>query len=112
MSAEWSGALTERVRLEHWVAAPEPGPDAAGGDAGQWRAAATLWASIVADGQGAPRDGEARRQRRRWLVGLRDPVTVTLQSRLVWRGTVLTVRAIDRDPTVPGRVRVRTEDRT
>ncbi len=105
--AELSGLLVEQVALEAWSEAR----DDAGAAAGEWLRAGDYPAAVVPDGDGRRRDGEARRQRARWRVTLRTPVAVTLTCRLVWRGMVLTVLAVDSDPRHPDRVSVRAEGR-
>ena len=107
MAAELAGALTERLTLEHWQAAQ----DDAGGDAGSWQRAGDVAAAIVPDGDGRTRDGDTRRQRPRWRLTLRAPLLVTLTSRFLWQGKVLTVLAIDADPRRPDRLTVRVEAR-
>lgn len=107
MADELAGTLNERVTLEHWLV----GQDDAGTDAGAWQRGGDHAAAVLPDGDGRGRDGEARRQQPRWRLVLRAPLAVTLTSRFVWRGTVLTVLAVDHDPRRPDRLTVRTEAR-
>jgi head-tail adaptor len=104
MVAELAGSLSEQVVIETW----ESARDDAGADAGAWRRAGTVFASVLPDA-GPPREvqGAARRSGQRWQVMLRAPVDVGLTSRLLWRGRVLLVRAMISDPRQPDRLVVR-----
>ncbi|WP_426165828.1 phage head completion protein [Sandarakinorhabdus sp. DWP1-3-1] len=106
MVDELAGALNQRVAIETWVAAR----DDAGADAGHWQARGPAYAAVVPDGGGGVA-GEARRSLRRWQVTLRAPAVVSLTSRLIWNGRYLAVLAIETDPRLPDRVRLRCEGR-
>lgn len=103
MADELAGLLRERVVVEHWREAR----DAAGSDAGAWEGAGPAWAAIVPDGAGEPVLGAARRSGQGWRVTLRADARLGLASRLWWRGEVLSVRAVERDPRLPDRVVLR-----
>lgn len=103
--ADFAGALSERVIIEQWLAAR----DEAAADVGGWGAAEAVAAAVLADGGGAV-EGEARRTRRRWRVVLRAGPRVGLTSRLLWRGRVLRVLAVEEDPALPDRLTLRVED--
>ncbi len=107
MAEEMAGTLGERVILESWRTAQ----DEAGDDAGDWQRVGEFAAAVVPDGDGRARDGETRRQRPGWRLTLRAPLAVTLTSRFVWRGTVLTVLSVATDPRRADRVTVRCEAR-
>lgn len=103
MGAELAGLLRERVVIEHWQAAR----DDAGADAGSWQVAGPAWAAIMPDAAGEAVAGEARRSGPDWRVTLRADARIGLTSRLWWRGEVLTVRAVTRDPRTPDRLVLR-----
>ncbi len=106
MAEELAGGLNERVAIETWI----DSRDDAGASAGHWQPGASVFAGVVPDGGGAI-EGEARRSRRRWRVTLRAPVTVSLTSRLQWRGLILAVLAVEGDPRAPDRLVLRCEAR-
>jgi len=103
---ELSGTLRERVAIEAWVDVR----DNAGASAGHWQMQGAAFAAIAPDGAGG-NEGEARRSRRRWRVTLRAGADVRLTSRLIWRGEVLSVLAVEQDPQAADRVVLRCEAR-
>jgi head-tail adaptor len=98
---ELAGRLGEAVQIERWQSLH----DAAGDDVGAWVMVRRGHAEIRPDGPLSPAvGGEAARSRRRWRVLLRDAGDLGLDVRLRWRGTILAVLAMGRDPVSPGLV--------
>ena len=102
MTAEFAGALSERVAIEDWQGDPEGGTWLAGGDA---------WAAIVPHDPGATVIGEGRASRPRYRLTMRSGRAVTLASRFSWRGRVLAVLRLEPDPRTPDRQSFIVEDR-
>ncbi len=99
---EFTGLLTERVTLEHWVGDPDGGAWVAGGDA---------WASLAPADHGPTVVGEGRVSRPRYRVTLRARGDVGLATRFGWRGRVLAVLRVEPDPRQPDRATFIVEDR-
>ncbi len=91
----FAGTLGERVTIE----ARGPERDATGGALGAWSAIATVWAGVTPDGID-PAEGRARP---RWRVAMRERA-VSVEERLVWRGRVLAIDGVARDPRTPDRM--------
>ena len=106
MAEELAGTLVERVAIEAFVSARDDG----GAEVGAWQDAGRSWAAIVPDGRGSS-EGETRHARPRWRVTLRSKRPVGLTSRLLWRGAVLAVLAVETDPRRADRVTLRCETR-
>ena len=99
---EFSGALSERVRVEHWLGDP---------DAGAWLGAGDAWAGLVPADHGPAVLGERRVGRPRYRATLRRRDDVGLASRLLWRGRMLAVLRVEPDPRAPDRTILLVEDR-
>lgn len=95
--SELAGLLSERVVVERYVGAA----DGAGGVAGTWAAAASLWAAVAPEGEGT-----AARIR----VTVRTPCELTIDDRLRWRELVLRVLRVERDPARAERVTILAEE--
>lgn len=101
MSAEFAGALCERVVLEHWQGDPE---------GGAWLAAGEHWASLVPHDAQTPVIGEGRVSRPRYRLVMRGG-DAGLAHRFRWRGRVLAVLRLEPDPRTPDRQALIVEDR-
>jgi head-tail adaptor len=95
---EVAGALSERVALERRVRAA----DGAGGFVESWVSVETLWAGLELVRPGPEVEAERLRRAGRYRVTLRDRADLTFDVRLVWRGVVLGVLGVTRDPARPG----------
>lgn len=105
---ELAGRLNQAVLIERW----QPARDGAGDDVGAWVTVRRAHAEIRPDGALLPASGgEAARSGRRWRVLLRDTDDLGLDVRLRWRGAVLAVLAVGRDPGAPGQGQLLCEGR-
>ncbi len=97
----FAGALRERVTFLVRVTTR----DDLGGLTGAWADDVIVWAAVRPDGA-APLDGAGVRLR--WAVTMRSGVAVP--RRLRWLGRMLAVRWVERDPALPDRIVLRTEE--
>ncbi len=95
--AEVAGALRERVVVERWAG----DSDDAGGEVGAWGAGESAWAEVAAKGFGALAEAERVTSRPRYRVRMRREAQADLRCRLRWRGRVLSVLSVARDPWAP-----------
>jgi head-tail adaptor len=95
---EIAGLLSERVALERRVRVG----DGAGGFVESWVAVDTLWAGLAVVRPGPDVEAERLRRASRYRVTVRDRADLTFDVRLRWRGVVLGVLGVTRDPGVPG----------
>lgn len=93
-SAEFAGALKERVTLEYQAA----GTDARGAADGAWLSRGTAWAAIVPAGEGAAYAADAVAGEPRYRVTMRRRLDLSVGDRLVWRGRILSVLSFTTDP--------------
>lgn len=94
---ELAGRLRERVRVERWVG----GPDLSGGEVGSWVAGESVWAEVVSGGFGAATEAERVAKHPRYRLRMRREARADLRCRLRWRGRVLAVLSVARDPWAP-----------
>ncbi len=107
MDSEFSGALSECLAVERWH---EVRDDRAA-SAGSWHADGGVNAAVTVDGHGRETEGGAKRSRPRYRLLLRAPFAVDLLTRFIWRGAILTVLGVERDPLLRDRQSVRVEAR-
>ncbi len=100
MSAEFAGALRERVTIEQ----PSLTRDSLGGRVRGWTYDGAAWARVTPLIPAGPIAGDALSALPRWQVTLRKREGIGPGSRLVWRGRFLMVRTGISDPETPGRL--------
>lgn len=100
MSAEFSGALTQRLTLLRRQAAR----DTLGGASGAWAATGTIWASVVPVASAPWGAGDRPVAAPRWRAMLRSNFDVSPGDRAQWRGLIFAVRAVEADPATPDRI--------
>lgn len=103
--SDFAGALRERIAFERRA---EPGGDAPPGDA--WRHDGAAWAAVTPLGPGARIIAGSLSARPRWRVTVRARGGLDLDSRILWRGRVLMIVAIEEDPRTPDRIDLITEE--
>lgn len=100
MSAEFAGALRERVTIEQ----PNPARDPLGGRTGGYLYDGAAWAAVSPVIPADLSSADALSALPRWLVTLRKREGVAPGTRLVWRGRYLRVRVVVSDPRDPARM--------
>ncbi len=106
MSAEFAGALRERVTLERQA----PGRDALGVASGAWVSLGQCWAAVLPAGEGAGFVGDAAAAPARYRLILRKRRVFGVGDRVVWRGQTLVVLNVTHDPATPDRMSCLIED--
>jgi head-tail adaptor len=106
MSAEFAGALTQRVALLRRAEAR----DDLGGADGAWTTLATTWAALAPVASASWGAGDRPAAVPRWGATLRAGVDVRPGDRLQWRLLLLTVRTVAADPTTPDRLTLTLEE--
>jgi head-tail adaptor len=105
MSAEFAGALDQRVTVRRRAA----DRDDLGGAAGGWGEGAAVWAALTPmAARGA--DGDRPVGRARWRAVVRSGVEVVPGDRLVWRSCDFAVRSVVADPAAPDRLTLVVEE--
>jgi head-tail adaptor len=106
MSAEFSGALAERIELQRRGAER----DALGGAAGEWATFGSAWAAIEYERPGPATVADAADDSPLWRVTMRARDDLAVGDRLLWGGRILSVRSVERDPRRRDRLRLRAEE--
>ncbi len=101
-----AGRLRTRLGVERFTAS---GADGAGGFAGGWTPAGSLWAEMVDAGEDVVSDGEARVRRARWTVTARAG-EIDATCRLRWGARAFAVLGVRHDPGTPDRMRLLVEE--
>lgn len=95
----FAGRLRERVTVLRAATTR----DAIGAATGDWEEIGTMWAAVSPAGSGPVEAGGARAAMPVWRVELRAG-DLAVGDRIGWRGRVLTVRGLTRDPATPDRM--------
>ncbi|MBA2932981.1 head-tail adaptor protein [Sphingomonas sp. CGMCC 1.13654] len=106
MSAEFAGALTQRVAILRRSA----DRDDLGGAAGDWSVVAGAWAALEPITAAAWGEGDLPTATPRWRAVLRVGADVAPGDRLQWRLLLLTVRTVGTDPAWPDRIALTLEE--
>ena len=99
-SAEFSGAMRERITLE----AQAPGSDTDGGLSEVWQSIGLVWAQVSPSGAGPESVGGTLSALPRYHVILRRFDDVAVGNRAIWRGATYQILNISRDPATPDRM--------
>jgi head-tail adaptor len=99
MSAEFAGALNQRVVIEQKA----KGRSSSGSAVRKWDYGGAAWASITPLIPAGLVVGDTLSSALRWQVRLRKREDLSLTTRLVWNGRFLMVRSIVSDPAEPAR---------
>ncbi|PXA83646.1 phage head-tail adapter protein [Nostoc sp. 3335mG] len=100
MSAEFAGALTQRVSILRRAA----DRDDLGGADGGWSVIVSGWAVLEPVTAAAWGAGDLPSGKPRWRAVLRAGADVAAGDRLQWRLLLLAVRSIATDPAWPDRI--------
>ena len=107
MSAEFAGALRERLGIERL--ASTPGDD--GNATLAWLPDGEAWAALAPAGPPDGIVGEGQTSRPRYRLTLRARAGLGLASRFRWLGRVLTVLRVEPDPRRADRITLLVEER-
>jgi head-tail adaptor len=99
MSAEFAGALNQRVVIEQRA----KGRSATGGTFRQWDYVGAAWAAVSPIIPAGLVAGDTLSSALRWKVSLRKREDIAPGHRLVWNGRFLMIRAVVSDPAEPSR---------
>lgn len=97
---EFAGALRERVTIERRSAVR----DALGRGDGRWVYDGAAWVGVAPLVAAELTAADALSALPRWTVVMRKREGIGPQTRLVWRGRFLAVRAVVSDPREPARM--------
>ncbi|HMT43198.1 MAG TPA: head-tail adaptor protein [Chakrabartia sp.] len=100
MSAEFAGALRERVTIERRLG----DRDAIAGASGRHVYDGAAWVAVSPLIPGADAMGDARSALPRWQITMRKREGIGPWTRLVWRGRFLRVTSVLSDPRDPARM--------
>jgi SPP1 family predicted phage head-tail adaptor len=102
MSMEFSGALDQRVMLQ----LPADTTDGGGGTHRSWQDVRELWAQVQPMPQDERRYAGHVATRNRYNIAVRRDGDIPLVARLLWRERVLTILAVEDDPSRDDRLRI------
>jgi len=106
MNAELAGTLKNRARIERRVG----NRGALAGAVGKYVYAGDCWVSLTPIAPGPQESAEALSAMPRWRVSLRKREGIDLETRLVWKGRYLAVRAVQSDPRDPSQLMLTCEE--
>ena len=104
--AEFAGSLRERITLERPLAERlETGVRESG-----WEPFGTCLAAVTLEGAGPESEGMALSAMPRFRVVIRSREGVEVDQRLRWRGRLLMIRQVLRNPCLPDRITLKCEE--
>jgi head-tail adaptor len=108
MEAELAGRLRQRLRFEKRIAIPDGG----GGSGDHWAVAGEVWGELRPLDRSALSvlAAEGRLSARRWRIVIREGLPLHLDMRVFWRGLMMRLTGIERDPLTPDRVTILAEE--
>lgn len=106
--SEFAGALRERIVFERPGGAPDPAAAPTGGAA--WYHDGAAWAAVEPLGPGERIVAGALSARPRWRLIIRARDGLDLDSRVLWRGRILRLVAIEADPRTADRMLLLSEE--
>jgi head-tail adaptor len=106
MSAEFAGALRERITIERRY----DGRDSRAGARSRYAFEGAAWAAVSPLVPADPVVAESLSALPRWRVTMRKREGIGPWTRIVWRGRFLAVRGVESDPREPAQMVLMTQE--